>query len=195
MLGQSLEHNYGALLTIGPPVAGGFYYDSYMGDAGLSESQFGEIEDEFRKSVKRKEPFERLVVTKDEALDLFGYSPFKTALIEAKVPDGTRTTVYRNGDLVDLCMGPHVPHTGKIKAFKMLRCSAAQWLGDADSDALQRVYGVSFPTKKMLKAHVENLERAKERDDHLQRPLRVHPRAVPAPGVPGGRDSQPLQPQ
>lgn len=165
ILGQSLEHNYGALLTIGPPVAGGFYYDAYMGGGeGISETQFGEIEDEFRKSVKRKEKFERLVVTKDEALDLFSYSPFKTALIEAKVPDNTRTTVYRNGDLIDLCMGPHVPHTGKIKAFKMLRCSAAQWLGDANNDQLQRVYGVSFPTKKMLKAHVENIERAKERD-------------------------------
>lgn len=166
ILGQSLEHNYGALLTIGPPVAGGFYYDSYMGDGdnALSESQFSEIEDEFRKSVKRKEKFERLVVTKDEALELFQYSPFKTALIETKVPDNSRTTVYRNGDLIDLCMGPHVPHTGKIKAFKMLRCSAASWLGDANNDQLQRVYGVSFPTKKLLKAHVENLERAKERD-------------------------------
>mmetsp|Transcript_44674 Transcript_44674/g.50079 ORF Transcript_44674/g.50079 Transcript_44674/m.50079 type:complete len:1101 (-) Transcript_44674:107-3409(-) len=165
ILGQSLEHNYGALLTIGPPVAGGFYYDAYMGDGeGLSETQFGEIEDEFRKSVKRKEKFERLVVTKQEALDLFTYSPFKSALIQAKVPDGTRTTVYRNGDLIDLCMGPHVPHTGKIKAFKMLRCSATQWLGDVNNDQLQRVYGISFPTKKMLKAHVENLERAKERD-------------------------------
>ena len=165
ILGQSLEHNYGALLTIGPPVAGGFYYDAYLGDGqGLSDSQFGEIEDEFRKSTKRKEKFERLVVTKDEALELFSYSPFKTALIEAKVPDNTRTTVYRNGDLIDLCMGPHVPHTGKIKAFKILRASAASWLGDANNDQLQRVYGVSFPTKKLLKAHLENLERAKERD-------------------------------
>lgn len=165
ILGQSLEHNYGALLTIGPPVAGGFYYDAYMGDGeGLSESQFGEIEDEFRKSVKRKEKFERLVVTKEEALELFQYSPFKTALIRTKVPDNSRTTVYRNGDLIDLCMGPHVPHTGKIKAFKILRTSAASWLGDASSDQLQRVYGVSFPTKKLLKAHLENLERQKERD-------------------------------
>ena len=165
LLGQSLEHNYGALLTIGPPVAGGFYYDSYMGEGeGLSESQFGEIEDEFRKSIKRKEKFERLVVTKEEALELFQYSPFKTALIRTKVPDDSRTTVYRNGDLIDLCMGPHVPHTGKIKAFKMLRTSAASWLGDASSDQLQRVYGVSFPTKKLLKTHLENLERQKERD-------------------------------
>jgi len=165
ILGQSLEHNYGALLTIGPPIAGGFYYDAYMGDGeGLSESQLGEIDDEFRKSVKRKEKFERLVVTKEEALDLFSYSPFKTALIAAKVPDGTRTTVYRNGDLIDLCMGPHVPHTGKIKAFKMLRCSAAQWLGDAKNDQLQRVYGVSYPNKKLLKTHIANLEAAKERD-------------------------------
>jgi len=165
VLGQSLEHNYGALLTIGPPVADGFYYDAYMGDgAGLTEKQFEEIEGEMKKSVKRKEKFERLVVTKDEALELFSYSPFKTALIKAKVPDDTRTTVYRNGDLIDLCMGPHVPHTGKIKAMKILRTSAASWLGDTKNDQLVRVYGVSFPTKKLMKAHLENLEQAKERD-------------------------------
>lgn len=165
ILGQSMEHNFGALLTIGPPVAGGFYYDAYIGDSeGISESQFGDIEGEFRASVKRKEKFERLVVTKEEALELFEYSPFKTALIQAKVPDNSRTTVYRNGDLIDLCMGPHVPHTGKIKAFKMLRASATQWLGDINNDPLQRVYGVSFPSKKLLKAHVSNLEKAKERD-------------------------------
>jgi len=164
LLGQSLEHNYGALLTIGPPIVGGFYYDAYIGDESLSETQFAEIEEEVRLSVKRKEKFERLVVTKDEALELFQYSPFKTALIAAKVPDNSRTTVYRNGDLIDLCVGPHVPHTGKIKAFTTLRSSASQWLGDVKSDQLQRVYGVSFPSKKMLKVHMANLEKAKERD-------------------------------
>ena len=91
LLGESLEHNYGALLTIGPPVAGGFYYDSYLGDDSLSEGQFGEIEDEVREVVKHNEAFWWLVITKDEALDLFKYSPFKTALIEAKVPVGTPT--------------------------------------------------------------------------------------------------------
>ena len=72
--------------------------------------------------------------------------------------------MYRNGDLIDLCMGPHVPHTGKIKAFKMLRCSAAQWLGDANNDHLPQGYGISFPMKKRLKARVANLEQAKERN-------------------------------
>eukprot|EP00592_Proboscia_alata_P015941 CAMPEP_0194398064 /NCGR_PEP_ID=MMETSP0174-20130528/125893_1 /TAXON_ID=216777 /ORGANISM="Proboscia alata, Strain PI-D3" /LENGTH=800 /DNA_ID=CAMNT_0039194313 /DNA_START=905 /DNA_END=3304 /DNA_ORIENTATION=- len=165
VLGQSLEHNHGALLTIGPPIAGGFYYDAYMGDGdGISEKQLDELETEFKASVKRKEKFERLVVTKDEALELFQYSPFKTALITAKVPEHSRTTVYRNGDLIDLCMGPHVPHTGKIKAFKVLRSSASQWLGDVNNDPLQRVYGISFPSKKLLKVHLANLEAAKERD-------------------------------
>mmetsp|Transcript_7094 Transcript_7094/g.16446 ORF Transcript_7094/g.16446 Transcript_7094/m.16446 type:complete len:793 (+) Transcript_7094:151-2529(+) len=168
ILGEALEHVFGSRLTIGPPLAGGFYYDSFMGDAesggALTESDYKIVEQEFQKIVKSKQKFERLVVTKDEALEMFEGNPFKTQIISTKVPDGSRTTVYRCGDLVDLCRGPHLPHTGRVKAFAATRHSATNWLGDTDNDMLQRMYGISFPDKKMLKVWKENQEKAKERD-------------------------------
>jgi threonyl-tRNA synthetase len=168
VLGEALERLYGSRLTIGPPLAGGFYYDSYMGDASsdgaFNEDDYKPVEAEVAKIVKQKQKFERLVVTKEEALELFAGNPFKEQIISTKVPDGTRTTVYRCGDLVDLCRGPHVPHTGRIKAFAATRHSATSWLGDTDNDSLQRMYGISFPDKKMLKVWKENQEKAKERD-------------------------------
>ena len=119
------------------------------------------IEDEVQKIVKSKQKFERLVVTKEEALQMFQGNPFKEQIISTKVPDNTRTTVYRCGDLVDLCRGPHVPNTGRIKAFVATRHSATNWLGDTDNDMLQRMYGVSFPDKKMLKVWQENQEKVR----------------------------------
>jgi len=181
MLGEALEHLYGCRLTIGPPLAGGFYYDSYMGDASASgsgadgsgahgssnafrEEDYKPIEGEVTKIIKSKQKFQRLVVTKSEALDLFRGNPFKEAIITTKIPDNSRTTVYKCGDLIDLCRGPHVVHTGKVKAFAATRHSATNWLGDTDHDTLQRMYGISFPDKKMLKIWKENQEKAKERD-------------------------------
>lgn len=164
MLGEALEHIFGSHLTIGPPTTAGFYYDSFMGDTSLSEANFKAIDSEVSGIIKKKQVFERLEVTKEEALELFHYNPFKVQLITAKVPDGTRTTVYRCGDLIDLCRGPHVVHTGKVKAFATLRTSGTTWLGLDDNDPLQRVYGVSFPDKKQLKAHKQHLEDAKKRD-------------------------------
>ena len=111
------------------------------------------------KISKGKQKFERLVVTKEEALELFRGNPFKEAIISTKVPDNTRTTVYKCGDLIDLCRGPHLPHTGKVKAFSATRHSATNWLGDTKKDMLQRLYGISFPDKKMLKVWKENQEK------------------------------------
>jgi threonyl-tRNA synthetase len=116
------------------------------------------VEQEVQKIAKAKQKFDRLVVTKDEALELFAGNPFKEQIIKTKVPDGTRTTVYKCGDLIDLCRGPHVPHTGRVKAFAATRHSATSWLGDTDNDSLQRMYGISFPDKKMLKVWTENQE-------------------------------------
>lgn len=164
MLGEALEHLYGCRLTIGPPLAGGFYYDSYMGTGGdgtFKEDDYKPIEQEVNKIVKSKQKFERMVVTKEEALELFAGNPFKEAIITTKVPDGTRTTVYKCGDLIDLCQGPHVAHTGKVKAFAATRHSATNWLGDTDNDSLQRMYGISFPDKKMLKVWKENQEKVR----------------------------------
>merc|ERR1719150_1157421 len=101
--------------------------------------------------VKEQQPFERLVLTKNEALELFSENPFKVQLITNKVPDGAMTSCYRSGPLIDLCRGPHLPNTGKAKAFKIIKNSAAYWLGDQSLDQLQRLYGISFPTEKHLK--------------------------------------------
>jgi threonyl-tRNA synthetase len=120
------------------------------------------VEAEVGKIIKQKQKFERLVVTKEELLRLFEGNPFKEQIISTKVPDGSRSTVYRCGDLVDLCRGPHLPNTGRIKAFAATRHSATNWLGDTDNDSLQRMYAISFPDKKMLKVWMENQEKVGE---------------------------------
>lgn len=117
------------------------------------------VEAEVNKIIKQKQKFERMVITKEEGLELFADNPFKVNILQTKVPDGSRTTVYRCGDLIDLCRGPHLPHTGKVKAFAATRLSATYWLGDAENESLQRMYGISFPDKKMLKVWKENQEK------------------------------------
>jgi threonyl-tRNA synthetase len=95
---------------------------------------------------------------------MFAYNKYKKHLIETKIPDGTSTTVYRCGPMVDLCVGPHIPHTGKIKAFMVTKNSASYFLGDANNDSLQRIYGISFPDKKQLGDYKKFLEEAAKRD-------------------------------
>ena len=121
------------------------------------------VEAEVKKIIKAKQKFERMVITKEEGLELFADNPFKAEILKTKVADGTRTTVYRCGDLIDLCRGPHVSTTGKIKAFAATRHSATNWLGDTDNDTLQRMYGISFPDTKMLKIWKENQEKVREK--------------------------------
>lgn len=103
-------------------------------------------------------------MTKEEALKLFAYNPFKTTLIESKIPEGGKLTAYRNGDLIDLCTGPHIPTTQRIKAFKVMKNSSAYWLGKATNDSLQRIYGVTFPSKKELDEYIHFMEEAAKRD-------------------------------
>lgn len=164
MMGEALENLHGVKLTIGPPLAGGFYYDSFMGKDAFREEDYKPVEATVKKIIKQKQKFERMVVTKEEALELFADNPFKVELLSNKVADGTRTTVYKCGNLIDLCRGPHIVHTGKVKAFAATRHSATNWLGDTENDSLQRMYGITFPDTKMLKVWKENQEKAKERD-------------------------------
>ncbi|CRK44524.1 hypothetical protein BN1723_016347, partial [Verticillium longisporum] len=114
--------------------------------------------------VKEKQKFERLEMTKDELLEMFSYNKYKQHIIKDKIADGTKTTVYRNGPLIDLCRGPHVPSTERIEAFSIMKNSASYFLGSQENDSLQRVYGVSFPSKKELAAHKKWLEEAAARD-------------------------------
>lgn len=130
------------------------------------------IEQEVAKITKQKQKFERMVITKEEGLELFADNPFKVELLKTKVADGARTSVYKCGDLIDLCRGPHVATTGKIKAFAATRHSATQWLGNTDNEDLQRMYGISFPDKKMLKVWQENQEKVS--DDTIRRGRMKH---------------------
>lgn len=166
VLGASLEQLFGAYLCIGPALNPGFYYDAYMANRAISPDQFPDIEKTIQSLVGQKLPFERLILTKSEALELFLSNPFKSQLISHKVPDGHKTTVYRCGSLIDLCKGPHIPHTGFIKAFALIKNSGSYWLGDSQNDSLQRLYGVSFPDKKELEGYMETQKKLAERDHH-----------------------------
>jgi threonyl-tRNA synthetase len=150
ILGAALEQLYGAHLCIGPPLENGFYYDSYMGDEKISPANFEEIVKQAKEIIGQNLPFQKLILTKDQALKLFSSNPFKQQLIKHKVPEGAKTSAYKCGTLIDLCMGPHVPATSRVKAFNVTKSSAAYWLAKKENDNVQRVYGVSFPTQKQL---------------------------------------------
>mmetsp|Transcript_126734 Transcript_126734/g.246994 ORF Transcript_126734/g.246994 Transcript_126734/m.246994 type:complete len:731 (-) Transcript_126734:63-2255(-) len=165
ILGQAMERAFGCHLTIGPALETGFYYDGFFGAKKISEKEdFPIIQKHIMDIVKEQQAFERLVITKEEALELFSENPFKVQLITNKVPDGSLTSCYRCGPLVDLCRGPHLPSTGKARAFMLTKNSAAYWLGDQKLDSLQRIYGIAFPSDKLLKEYKKFLEEAEKRD-------------------------------
>ena len=164
ILGEALESLFGAKLTHGPPTDGGFFYDSFMGGNTVTGEMTAALEKKAKQIADEKQPFERVVVTKEECLQLFAGNPFKVAMIASKLPDGVSTTVYRNGPFVDLCKGPHLPNTGKVKAFAVTKNSGALWLGQQGNDELQRVYGISFAEKKQLAEWKLLQEEAAKRD-------------------------------
>jgi len=169
ILGNALEHEFGCHLTIGPPLERGFYYDGFYGEKRMmSQEDFAKVEVRAKEVTKSAVPFERLEVTKEEALELFQHNPFKLQLISNKVPEGSRTSVYRCGSLIDLCRGPHLPHTGLVQAFSVdNKSSTTTWLGKQENDMLIRVYAISFPTEKKLKEHLTMMEEAKKRDHRV----------------------------
>jgi threonyl-tRNA synthetase len=136
VLGSSIENVFGAHLCIGPPIDPGFFYDAYYGEHTLTPDALGKIETEMKKVMKAKAPFQRAILTKEQALALFAYNPFKVQLISNKIPEGGKTTAYRCGNLIDLCTGPHVLNTGRIKAVKVTKNSSAYWLANAENDSL-----------------------------------------------------------
>ncbi|KAF7196170.1 Threonine--tRNA ligase, cytoplasmic [Pseudocercospora fuligena] len=165
ILGEACERRFGASLCIGPPVDDGFYYEMALPDqAAVTHEDWKPLKQIVDKVVKEKQTFERLTLSKEDLLEMFSYNKYKQHIIRDKIPDGTSTTVYRNGSLIDLCRGPHVPNTGRVKAFDIMKNSASYFLGDAKNDSLQRIYGVSFPDKKALEEHKKLLEEAAKRD-------------------------------
>lgn len=168
ILGESLEQEYGCKLCIGPCTTRGegFYYDAFYGDLGLNDDHFKKIESAAMKAVTEKQPFERIEVSKEEALEIFSDNNFKIEIINDLPVDKT-ITVYRCGPLVDLCRGPHIPNTSFVKAFACLKASSAYWRGNKDRESLQRVYGISYPDKKRLQEYIHQLEEAKKYDHRL----------------------------
>ena len=161
VMAQAVLRLYGsAKLTIGPVIEDGFYYDIDM--EPISEDNFSEIEAEMKKIVKAKLPIRRENISKAEALALYKDEPYKLEMIQ-DLPDGT-ISLYRQEEFVDLCRGPHVPHTGFVKAFKLMKVSGAYWRADQNNAQLQRIYGTAYFDKKELKAHLTFLEEARKRN-------------------------------
>ena len=161
VMAQAIEKIYeNAQLTIGPVVEDGFFYDIDM--EPVSEDDFPKIEDEMRKIIKAKLPVARRVISKKEAQEFYKDQPFKLEMIN-DLEDGS-ISIYEQGDFADLCRGPHIPHTGMIKAFKLMKVSGAYWRADQANAQLQRIYGTAFFSKKDLKKHLNFLEEAKKRN-------------------------------
>ncbi len=163
-----------AQFAAGPPVENGFYYDVDLPHR-ISPEDFEKIEAEMKKEIKANHPFEKMEVSRDEALDLGKKgrlaalgdrkepSKFKLDIIE-NIPAGEKISLYRNGDFIDLCAGPHVMRTGNIGAFKLTSVASAYYKGDEKNPQLQRIYGTAFKTRKELDEYFAMLEEAKKRD-------------------------------
>ena len=165
LMAEALEKLYpGIKLGIGPSIENGFYYDVDPGDRTITDAELPKIEKKMKELASQKEEFVREEVSKEKAMDYYKGKgdQYKVELIH-ELEDGT-ISFYKQGDFVDLCRGPHLPHTGYIKAFKLLSVAGAYWRGDENNKQLTRIYGISFPKQKMLDEYLELLEEAKKRD-------------------------------
>ena len=172
-------------LAIGPSIAEGWYYDLYAPFAYTPE-HMEQIEAEMKKIIKEKLPLERFELPREEALDFMKDEPFKVELIN-DLPEDEAISFYRQGEFTDLCAGPHVDSTGRIKAnaFKLTACNASYWRGDSNRESLQRIYGIGFPKKDELDAYLHRIEEAKKRDHRrLGRELGLYAFRDEAPGMP-----------
>src|SRR5262249_10309764 len=153
-----------AKVTIGPAIDTGFYYDFDV-PRPFTEEDLPAIEAEMKKIVDADAPFERIEISRDEARALFSRmgETYKVEILDG-IPPGSTISIYRSGDFVDLCRGPHVASTGKIGAFKLLSVAGAYWRGDERNPMLSRIYGTAFASKKELDDHLHRLEEAKKRD-------------------------------
>lgn len=165
LMAEALEALYpGIKFGIGPALEAGFYYDVDFGDQKFNAENLAELEDKMLELAKQKNEYVRTEVSKADALKYFTEKgdEYKLELID-ELEDGT-ITFYQQGGFTDLCRGPHIPHTGVIKAAKILNVAGAFWRGDEKRKQLTRLYGITFPKQKELKAHLEMLEEAKKRD-------------------------------
>ena len=165
LLAQATQQLYPkAQVTIGPVIDNGFYYDFAYKD-GFSEQDLAKIEKKMNAIVKQNFPIERMEMSRDDAVEFFKSmgEHYKAEIIES-IPTDETLSLYKQGDFVDLCRGPHVPSTSKLKAFKLMKLAGAYWRGDSNNEMLQRVYGTAWENKEDLAAHLHRLEEAEKRD-------------------------------
>ncbi len=165
LLAQATQQLYPkAQVTIGPVIDNGFYYDFAYKD-GFSEQDLAKIEKKMNAIVKQNLPIERLEMSREEAVKFFKSKGehYKAEIIES-IPSNEALSLYKQGDFVDLCRGPHVPSTSKLKAFKLMKLAGAYWRGDSNNEMLQRVYGTAWENKEDLETHLHRLEEAEKRD-------------------------------
>lgn len=153
-----------AQVTIGPVIEDGFYYD-YAYEPGFTPDDLIRIEKKMEELARADLPVSRSVKRRDEAIEFFRAigEEYKARIIES-IPDNETLSFYSQGDFIDLCRGPHVPSTGRIRAFKLMKLAGAYWRGDSENEMLQRIYGTAWPDKKALKAYLRRLEEAARRD-------------------------------
>ena len=169
-------------LTIGPSIDDGFYYD-FDPENTFSDDDKIKIEEEMKKIIKEDLPIERFTLPKDEALKYMKDEPYKIELI-SELPDGEEISFYKQGDFTDLCAGPHLMSTGKVKAIKIMSSSSAYWRGDEKNKVLQRIYGISFPKASELEQYLTMIEEVKKRDHRkLGRELELFFFDETAPGM------------
>jgi len=158
----------GVGLAFGPTTGTGFYYDFDL-ETPISEDDFPRIEAEMQEIVEAAEPFERFQLSREEAIALVRDldQELKTEHIQTGLADHPELSFYRQGEFVDLCRGPHIPHAGLIKAFKLISVAGSYWKGDASGKRLQRLYGTAFFDKKDLQSHLNQVEEARRRDHRV----------------------------
>ena len=165
LLAQAVKELYpDAQVTIGPVIEDGFYYD-FAYKRGFTEDDLRAIEAKMAELAKRDLPVQREVMVREAAIDFFGNmgEAYKAEIIGG-IPAGEQISLYRQGEFIDLCRGPHVPNTGKLKAFKLMKVAGAYWRGDSRNEMLQRIYGTAWSDKKSLDAYLHRLEEAEKRD-------------------------------
>ena len=165
LLAQATQQLYpDAQVTIGPVIDNGFYYDFAYKD-GFSEQDLAKIEKKMNAIVKQNLVIERMEMTREEAVKFFKSmgEHYKAEIIES-IPTNEVLSLYKQGDFVDLCRGPHVPSTSKLKAFKLMKLAGAYWRGDSNNEMLQRIYGTAWENKDDLETHLHRLEEAEKRD-------------------------------
>ncbi len=165
LLAQAVKHLYPeAKFWVGPVIEDGFYYDIDLGDKTLTDEDLPKIEKEMKKCAKADKRIYREEISKEEALERFKDDPYKIDLISRMDENSTVISCYTQGDFTDLCRGPHVETTKKMKYFKLIKHSGAYFKGDSKNKMLQRIYGVCFETEEELDSYIKELEDAKERD-------------------------------